>query len=80
MSRRRVLAASVFDILHYGHLRFLEEAKKAGGEDAELIVVVARDSTVLKLKGRKPIFQRSLGKLWWNRLNPLTKRCWDMRT
>ena len=27
-----VLAAGVFDLLHYGHLRFLEEAKKAGGK------------------------------------------------
>jgi FAD synthetase len=45
----------VFDLLHLGHVKFLEEAKKAGGEDAELIVVVARDSTVEKTKGKKPI-------------------------
>lgn len=52
---KRVLAAGVFDLLHYGHLRYLEEAKNLGGEDAELIVVVARDSTVLKRKGRLPV-------------------------
>ena len=50
-----VLASGVFDLLHLGHVRFLEEAKKAGGKDAILIVIVARDSTVEKMKGRKPI-------------------------
>ena len=53
--KKLVLASGVFDLLHLGHVRFLEEAKKAGGEGAELIVVVARDSTVEKTKGRKPI-------------------------
>jgi FAD synthetase len=53
--RRRVLASGVFDLIHDGHLRFLEEAKKMGGKGAELVVVVARDSTVRRLKGRDPI-------------------------
>ena len=48
--RRRVLASGVFDLIHDGHLRFLEEAKKMGGKGAELVVVVARDSTVRRLK------------------------------
>ena len=50
-----VLATGVFDILHVGHLRFLEESKKSGGPDSRLIVVVARDKTVLNRKSRKPI-------------------------
>jgi len=50
-----VLASGVFDLLHLGHVKFLEEAKKAGGRNAELIVIVARDSTVEKRKGHKPI-------------------------
>ena len=50
-----VLASGVFDLLHLGHVRFLEEAKKAGGPRAKLIVIVARDKTVEKKKGRKPI-------------------------
>lgn len=50
-----VLASGVFDLIHYGHIRFLEEAKRQGGPDARLIVVVARDETVIRLKGRKPI-------------------------
>lgn len=50
-----VLAAGVFDLLHIGHVKFLEEAKKVGGENSELIVIVARDSTVEKRKGEKPV-------------------------
>jgi len=53
--RKIVLASGVFDLLHLGHVRFLEEAKKSGGEKAKLIVIIARDSTVEKTKGRKPI-------------------------
>jgi FAD synthetase len=53
--RKVVLASGVFDLLHLGHVRFLEEAKKAGGPSAKLIVIVARDSTVEKRKGKKPI-------------------------
>ncbi|MEM2866896.1 MAG: adenylyltransferase/cytidyltransferase family protein [Candidatus Bathyarchaeia archaeon] len=50
-----VLAEGTFDLLHYGHIYYLTNAKKAGGENAKLIVVVARDKTVERLKGRKPI-------------------------
>jgi FAD synthetase len=53
--KKVVLASGVFDLLHLGHVRFLEEAKKAGGENATLIVIIARDSTVEKMKGKKPI-------------------------
>jgi FAD synthetase len=53
--RKVVLASGVFDLLHLGHVRFLEEAKMSGGENAKLIVIIARDSTVEKAKGRKPI-------------------------
>lgn len=53
--RKVVLASGVFDLLHLGHVRFLEEAKKAGGKNAELLVIVARDSTVERMKGRRPI-------------------------
>ncbi len=51
VTMKTVLAAGVFDLLHYGHIRYLEEAKKTGGEGARLIVIVARDETVLRLKG-----------------------------
>ena len=50
-----VLASGVFDLLHLGHVRFLEDAKKAGGANAKLVVIIATDSTVEKTKGKKPI-------------------------
>ena len=50
-----VLAAGVFDLLHYGHIRYLEEAKKTGGSDSRLVVIVARDETVKRLKGSDPV-------------------------
>jgi len=50
-----VLASGTFDLLHLGHVKYLEEAKKAGGENAKLIVIVARDSTFEKMKGEKPV-------------------------
>lgn len=57
--RKVVLASGVFDLLHLGHVRFLEEAKKAGGKNAELIVIVARDSTVEKRKGFRPVMSEN---------------------
>jgi FAD synthetase len=52
---KRVLAAGVFDLLHYGHIRYLEEAKKLGGPGAKLTVIVARDETVRRMKGQGPV-------------------------
>jgi FAD synthetase len=43
----RVMATGVFDILHPGHLRYLQEARDLGDE---LVVVVATDSTVRRRK------------------------------
>ncbi len=54
-----VLASGVFDLLHLGHVKFLEEAKKKGGANAELVVIIARDRTVQKTKGRKPIMSEN---------------------
>jgi FAD synthetase len=55
LPRKTVLATGVFDLLHLGHLRFLEESKKRGGPGSKLVVVVARDKTVLRRKGRGPV-------------------------
>jgi FAD synthetase len=57
--RTVVLASGVFDLLHLGHVKFLEEAKRVGGKNAELIVIIARDSTVEETKGTKPIMPES---------------------
>jgi len=53
--RKIVLASGTFDLLHLEHVKYLEAAKKAGGENAKLIVIVTRDSTAEKRKGKKPI-------------------------
>lgn len=53
--RKIVLASGTFDLLHLGHVKYLEEAKKAGGRNAELMVIVARDGTVEKRRGTKSI-------------------------
>ena len=50
----RVMATGTFDLLHPGHVLFLEKAKELGGEDAVLIVVIAKDTTVERRK-RVPI-------------------------
>jgi FAD synthetase len=47
----RVLTTGVFDLLHPGHIRILEEAKRLGDE---LIVVIARDQSATREK-HKPI-------------------------
>lgn len=55
LKKKVVLASGTFDLLHYGHVKYLEEAKKIGGKSAELIVIVARDSTVKKRKEKRPV-------------------------
>lgn len=51
---KKVLVCGVFDLLHLGHLRFFKQARHFGNH---LTVLVARDSNVLKAKGRKPFFR-----------------------
>ena len=51
-----VLTSGAFDLIHYGHIRLLEEAKRFGGPDSCLVVIIARDETVRRLKGRNPTF------------------------
>lgn len=53
--RKIVLASGTFDLLHLGHVKYLEDAKKTGGRNAKLVVIVARDETVQKRKNLKPI-------------------------
>lgn len=43
----KVMASGTFDLLHMGHIYYLKEAKKLGDD---LVVVVACDETVRKLK------------------------------
>lgn len=47
----KVLTFGTFDIFHPGHLSYLKQAKKYGDE---LVVIVSRDETVKKVKGKYP--------------------------
>ena len=47
MRLTRVMASGVFDLIHTGHISYLEQAKAYGDE---LVVVVACDSTVRRRK------------------------------
>ena len=47
----RVLCCGTFDHLHPGHESFLQQAAELGDE---LVVIVARDENVTRLKGRPP--------------------------
>ena len=49
-SKKIVTTNGVFDILHLGHVKYLEDAKKIGDV---LIVGVNSDSSVKKIKGSK---------------------------
>jgi FAD synthetase len=54
----RVMVFGTFDNLHPGHLNYFKQAwgfaLKSPRREKELIVVVARDQNVLKIKGRLP--------------------------
>lgn len=47
----KVLVFGVFDGLHPGHAHFLAEAKSLGGE---IVVCLATDATIARLKGHAP--------------------------
>ena len=52
MPKKTVLAFGTFDLLHPGHLSYLQQAKALGNR---LVVVVATDLNVEKIKGVKPV-------------------------
>jgi len=47
---KTVMAFGTFDLLHPGHVNFLKQAKKHG----RLTVIIARDRTVKRIKGKLP--------------------------
>jgi FAD synthetase len=51
MTKKRIVVAGTFDILHPGHVFLITEAAKLG----EVIVVIARDENVLHTKGHPVI-------------------------
>lgn len=50
-NRKTVLVFGTFDKLHQGHQDFFRQAKEFG---SRLVVVVARDNNVARIKGRRP--------------------------
>ena len=66
MKKKIVMVFGVFDLLHPGHISFLKQAKKLAGPQRQqaglrggrgtLVVSVARDKNVRKVKGKLPIF------------------------
>lgn len=63
------MATGVFDLIHLGHLHYLIEAKKLGDE---LVVVVARDSTVRREK-HEPITPEDFRRELIESLKPVDK-------
>jgi FAD synthetase len=56
MTGKRVLVAGKFDILHLGHIAYLEQARALAGPDGELIAVIALDKTIERERGAPPVF------------------------
>ena len=69
-----VMATGTFDIIHPGHGYYLEESKKIGGDDARLVVVVARDSTVRSRK-RVPVVDEKQRLEVVKMLKPVDEAC-----
>jgi len=55
--KKIVLAGGVFDIIHPGHIHTLNAAKTLGDV---LVVVIATDKTVQKMKKRNPLHNQEL--------------------
>jgi cytidyltransferase-like protein len=51
MKQKKVFVSGCFDMLHSGHVRFLEEASQFGA----VHVAIGSDATVKELKGRYPV-------------------------
>lgn len=49
---KKVFVSGCYDMLHSGHVKFFQEAAQYGS----LYVGIGSDSTILQLKGRKPIY------------------------
>ena len=65
----KVVATGVFDIIHAGHAHFLNAAKEHGDE---LVVIVANDNTVRKMKG-EPILSAEMRAEVVSHIKPVDK-------
>ncbi|MDP2717584.1 MAG: adenylyltransferase/cytidyltransferase family protein [Candidatus Micrarchaeota archaeon] len=53
---KTVLVAGAFDFMHPGHLALFDQAREHG---ERVVVVVGRDATIERVKGRKPVFDEN---------------------
>ena len=63
----KVMAVGVFDLLHAGHLHYLEQAKSLG---SHLTVVVAHDDTV-RIRKHEPVTNHDLRRRMVEGLKPV---------
>ena len=63
----RVMVVGIFDLLHAGHLHYVEQAKSLG---EELVVVIAHDETVRKQK-HEPVTGQDLRRRMVEGLKPV---------
>ena len=63
----KVMAVGVFDLLHAGHLHYLEQAKRLGDH---LTVVVAHDDTV-RIRKHEPVTNHDLRRRMVEGLKPV---------
>ena len=65
----KVMAVGIFDLLHAGHLHYVEQAKSLG---EELVVVIAHDETVRRQK-HEPVTGQDLRRRMVEGLKPVDK-------
>ena len=63
----RVMAVGIFDLLHAGHLHYVEQAKSLGDE---LVVVIAHDETV-RMQKHEPVTGQELRRRMVEGLKPV---------
>ncbi len=66
---KRVMAVGVFDLLHAGHLHYLEQAKSLG---EHLTVVIAHDDTV-RIRKHEPVTNHELRRRMVEGLKPVNE-------
>ena len=65
--KKIVLVGGCFDVLHFGHIRFLEQAKQLGDS---LVVLLESDEKVRSMKGdKRPIHTQEQRKAMLNALD-----------
>ena len=65
----RVMAVGIFDLLHAGHLHYVEQAKSLGHE---LVVVIAHDETV-RMQKHEPVTGQNLRRRMVEGLKPVDR-------